>query len=260
MKAGSLFTGCGGMDLGFHRAGIETAWMCERDGPARRLLKDKFPGVPIYHDIRSIIDWADLPPVDLIHGGDPCPRHSRARQTAISTSPDLSGYFLALVGRCRPRWLVRENVLSPTVDDFAAALEGLQYGVVVIGIDGAEITGQSRPREFVIGLREATRDRVRGLFQNAKDGAILHNSPLQRRQVSSCLTTNPRRLSYGETFVWDSGRLRVLDSEERGRLAGLPAGWTEGFCREHRAKFAGNAVIPGMAAWIGEQIMEAEKL
>ena len=254
MKAGSLFTGCGGMDLGFQRAGIETAWMCERDRFARQLLRMKFPNTTVYHDVRAIIEHENLPPVDLLFGGDPCPNHSRARQSGTSTSPDLSGYFLALVGVRRPRWVVRENVLAPTVDDFAKGLEALGYGVVVIGIDGAEITGQSRPREFVVGLHQTGRDRVRELFQDAEDGAVLHNSPLQMRQVSPCLTTNPRRLAYGEMFIWDSGRLRVLDCDERGRLAGLPPGWTDGFSREVRARFAGNAVIPAMAEWIGKRI------
>ena len=256
LKAGSVFTGCGGMDLGFSRCGIETVWMCERDRQARQLLRMKYPNTPIYHDVRHLIEDDDLPPVDLIHGGDPCPRHSRARQTATSTSPDLSGYFLALVGRHRPRWVVRENVLASTVGHFAIALEALGYGVVVIGIDGAEITGQSRPREFVVGLREAGGDRVRELFQDAVDGRVLYQAPLQRREVSPCLCTNPRRLSYGEMFIWDSGRLRVLDCEERERLAGLPSRWTEGFSREARARFTGNAVIPAMAQWIGRRIVQ----
>ncbi len=258
MRAGSLFTGCGGMDLGFHWAGIDTAWMCERDPRPRQLLRMKFPDKPIYHDIRGLIG-CETEPVDVIHGGDPCPRHSRARQVETST-PDLSGYFLAVVAERRPRWVVRENVLAPTVDDFAIALEHLGYGTVVIGIDGAEITGQSRPREFVVGRYQTGRDRVREFFQDAEDTAIVYQAALQRRQVSPCLCTNPRRLSYGELLVWEpEGWLRVLDCEEREQLAGLPTRWTEGFYRESRARFTGNSVIPHKAKWIAERIVAAEQ-
>lgn len=259
ITAGSLFTGAGGQDLGFERAGIRSRWMCEKDERARFLLRTKWPGVPIYHDVRQIIG-SQIPPVDVIHGGDPCPRHSRANQNQ-SRSPDLSGYFLAVVAGCRPRWVVRENVLAPTVDDFATALEAIGYGVVVIGIDAAEITGQSRPREFVVGRRETDRRRVREYFQDAEESPLVHQAALQPRQVAPCLCTNPRRLSHGELLVWEhSGNgLRSLDSQERERLAGLPTDWTAGFSREARGMFTGNAVVPQKATWIADRIVLAER-
>lgn len=60
-------------------------------------------------------------------------------------------------------------------------------------------------------------------------------------------------------FVWEEGdwRIRLVDCEERERLAGLPAGWTSGFSRESRAILTGNAVIPAMSHWIAERIARA---
>jgi DNA (cytosine-5)-methyltransferase 1 len=43
MKHGSLFSGIGGIDLGFEMAGIETAWTCEVDDWCHELLKKRFP-------------------------------------------------------------------------------------------------------------------------------------------------------------------------------------------------------------------------
>lgn len=245
------------MDLGFQWAGIPTVWMCERDRRARTFLRMRFPDARIYHDVRAVIE--DEPQaVDVIHGGDPCPRHSRARQVD-SDAADLSGYFLAVVARCGPAWVVRENVLAPSVDEFATALEALGYGTVIIRIDGAEITGQSRPREFVVGRREAARRSVRDIFSDAIDFARVGKKTLLARQVSGCLDTRAAdRLSWYQGYIFDRGRIRVFDCEERERLAGLPAGWTAGFSRAARAQFTGNAVIPWKTKWIAERIVAAE--
>jgi DNA (cytosine-5)-methyltransferase 1 len=35
MTAGSLFTGCGGFDLGMEQAGFEIKWQVEKDGNAK---------------------------------------------------------------------------------------------------------------------------------------------------------------------------------------------------------------------------------
>ncbi len=47
MRYGSLFSGVGGFDLGLERAGMECAWMCEKDPQARSVLRRHWPDVPI---------------------------------------------------------------------------------------------------------------------------------------------------------------------------------------------------------------------
>jgi DNA (cytosine-5)-methyltransferase 1 len=51
---GSLFSGIGGFDLGFERAGMRCAWQCEIDAAARGVLARRFPGVPIMEDVRDV--------------------------------------------------------------------------------------------------------------------------------------------------------------------------------------------------------------
>lgn len=45
MTFGSLFSGFGMMDLGFHRAGMLCQWQCEINPHRRAILKKRFPGV-----------------------------------------------------------------------------------------------------------------------------------------------------------------------------------------------------------------------
>lgn len=53
MKAGSLFSGGGGLDLGLERAGMEFVWQVEIDEPAIEVLKKQWPGVRRYRDIKD---------------------------------------------------------------------------------------------------------------------------------------------------------------------------------------------------------------
>ena len=74
---GSLFSGIGGFDLGFERAGIETVWQVEIDPYCRRVLEKHFPEARRYQNIKRVkrLAW-----VDVISGGFPCQDISSAGQ------------------------------------------------------------------------------------------------------------------------------------------------------------------------------------
>lgn len=255
---GSVFTGIGGFDLGFEQVGMVCQWQVENGPRQIKLLKDKWPNVQKFKDIRDFTNW-QLPPVAVICGGDPCPKHSRARSNNDSKSPDLAGYFLALVGRLRPEWVVRENVPAPTVDHFDAAMVALGYGTVIIRLDAAKITGQSRQRDFVIGRHQATRESLVSLFSHTQDGQGAYTTSLKTGQVTPALTTHRTRYDSRDCYIYEAGSLRILDGDERESLAGFPPGWSAGFSEAARATFYGNAVVPQIAQWIGNHIVKAIK-
>jgi DNA (cytosine-5)-methyltransferase 1 len=264
VKFGSLFTGAGGIDLGLEAAGMACVWQCERNRQCRELLERHWPGMERYDDATALPAIADaLGRVDVLAGGDPCPVRSSLGRTRSGTSrtPDLSGYVLALVGQLRPRWVVRENVRASDVGDFAAGLELLGYGTLVVGMDAAEITGQSRSREFVVGCLGVTRSRLRGLLPQARGGRADPRKVLGDRPIASCLHTKLNGVGYQDSLVFEEGqggRIRSFTADERERLAGFPPGWTAGFPESVRCRFCGNACVPAKAEWIGRQIITAE--
>jgi DNA (cytosine-5)-methyltransferase 1 len=129
----STFTGIGGMDLGFDRAGMRCLGMCEIDPAARSVLDRHWPEVPKHDDITTAIDsgWADqfIGRVDVLIGGAPCQDLSIAGKRAGYGDGDRSVlYFdqIDLAQYVQARWVVYENVpgllTSAGGYDYAAAL------------------------------------------------------------------------------------------------------------------------------------------
>ena len=71
MRALSLFSGIGGLDIAAHAAGIETVGFCEIEPFACRILAKRFPGIPIINDVREVVADGSLGTIDVVHGGFP---------------------------------------------------------------------------------------------------------------------------------------------------------------------------------------------
>lgn len=253
---GSLFAGIGGFDLGLEMAGMKCKWQIEKNNQCQDVLRKHWPDVKLYNDITKENKYAQ---VELICGGDPCPIRSRARSNGQSRHPDLSGYFLSLVGQLRPRWVVRENVLASDDVDFECALEILGYRTAIIRSDAASITGQSRQRDFVVGCREVTWPCFSEFISNFEDGKGSYKTRLGTREVVPALTTHRTRYDSRDCYIFDGG-LRILDGDERTAFAGFPKNWLDGFTEASIARMTGNAVVPQIVEIIGKVIVKLEKV
>jgi DNA (cytosine-5)-methyltransferase 1 len=108
---GSLFSGIGGIDLGFEWAGIDTLWQVEIDPYCRNLLEMRFPNAARYEDVNKVGSH-NLQPVDIISGGFPCQDISYAGKGA-GIDGSRSGLWSQLhrvIGELRPRFALIENV------------------------------------------------------------------------------------------------------------------------------------------------------
>jgi DNA (cytosine-5)-methyltransferase 1 len=111
VNVGSLFSGIGGFDLGFERAGMRVDWQVELDPYCRAVLARHFPDAARYEDVREVgID--NLDPVDLICGGFPCQDLSSAGRGAgiDGARSGLWSEFARIVRELRPGYVVVENV------------------------------------------------------------------------------------------------------------------------------------------------------
>ena len=159
MKVGSLFTGVGGFDLGFERAGMTVAWQCEIDALCREVLARHWPGVPCYEDVKDVN--ATVPAVDVLCGGFPCQDLSVAGKRA-GLAGERSGLFYEfarVIEQVRPGVVVIENVpglLSASGGRDMATVVGtlgeLGYGWAYRVLD-AQYFGlaQRRQRVFIVG-------------------------------------------------------------------------------------------------------------
>ena len=72
VKIISLFSGCGGLDLGFEKAGFEIIWANEFDKTIHETYRYNHPRTELNtKDIREINE-SDIPDSDGIIGGPPC--------------------------------------------------------------------------------------------------------------------------------------------------------------------------------------------
>jgi DNA (cytosine-5)-methyltransferase 1 len=158
LSFGSLFSGIGGFDLGFERAGLRCAWQCEIDPKAREVLRRHF-NVEIFDDVKTI--GKDAGAVDVICGGFPCQDVSIAGNR-LGFAGERSGLwfeFARVIEELAPGWVVIENVpgllSSNGGRDFTSVIQRLAqlgYGVAWRILD-AQYFGvpQRRRRVFIVG-------------------------------------------------------------------------------------------------------------
>ena len=116
MNVGSLFSGIGGIELGFEREGFKTLWFVENNEYCQKVLRKHWANVPIYGDIKTVA-FRSLPPVDILTGGYPCQPWSKAgKRLGIKDERWLWNDFYKAICILRPKYVFMENV--PEIVDF----------------------------------------------------------------------------------------------------------------------------------------------
>ncbi|WP_217423914.1 DNA cytosine methyltransferase [Agromyces sp. Marseille-P2726] len=168
----SLFSGGGGLDLGFDRAGFSHVGSWEILSDAADTLKTAHPEWNVHGgedgDVRGV-DWnVYRENVAIVHGGPPCQPFSNAgKQRGAADPRDMWPEFVRAVLEARPDVFVAENVAalaSATFSDYVEqtilARLGRHYRIHRVLLQAYEYgVPQVRKRVVFFGFRTRTIER-----------------------------------------------------------------------------------------------------
>lgn len=261
IKVASFFSGIGGLELGFERAGCEITFQCEAKPFCLEILAQHWPKVPKSNDIRSV-KVEDVPTSDIWIGGFPCQDLSLARMGSRAglrgSQSGLFHDFVRLIGDGLPRAFVLENVhgllSSHGGRDFTIvlkALDELGYGVAWRVLNSKDFgVPQQRRRVFIVGMRRDGRSAGEVLFEpecsngntpaRGPDGEkatslfqkVVGNTrkgPLVKA-LAHCVYAESARhtgTDWSRNYIWyPDGRVRRFMPNELEQVQGFPEGWT----------------------------------
>ncbi len=113
MKIISLFSGAGGMDLGFVKAGHKIVWANDNDKDSCLTYEKYFKHVPLCKNIEEVSSL-DIPDGDVVIGGFPCQGFSIANPYRNSEDKRNTLYtqLLRVIRDKKPKYFVAENVIG----------------------------------------------------------------------------------------------------------------------------------------------------
>ena len=236
---GSLFAGIGGFDLGFERAGMRCSWTVEIDDRCNEVRAHHWLGVRQYKDVKDV-GRNNLKSVDVICGGFPCQDISKANPLGQGLAGNRSGLwseFARVICEIEPRWVVVENVRR-----LLSINDGRDFGAILADLArfGLDATWQvlrasdvgaphRRERIFIVANRDG--ERIKRFWQ--------------------------KPFYWVNEFSWCQDVRGVKDLRDRPDIPQpLVRGVGNGV--SFRVDAIGNAVVPQIAEWIGQRIIELD--
>lgn len=165
MKIISLFSGCGGLDLGFEKAGFEIPIANEYDPTIWETFKVNHPKTKLIEgDVRNIDENAFPKGIDGIIGGPPCQSWSEAGSLrGINDSRGKLFYdYIRILRTVQPKFFLAENVPGmlasrhrEAVKNIISMFEESGYYVTVTMVNAKDYgVAEERKRVFYIGFRK----------------------------------------------------------------------------------------------------------
>lgn len=114
MKVCSLFSGIGGIDLGFQQAGFEIIWANEFDRDAAKTYRHNFGDTYLSKQNIKNVKTEDIPDFDVLVAGFPCQSFSSAGKQKGFDDPRGNLFFeiVRIVRDKRPSVIFLENVAN----------------------------------------------------------------------------------------------------------------------------------------------------
>lgn len=168
LKTVSLFTGAGGLDIGFLKEGYEVLVANEYDKHAAETYRINHPSTKmiegdIEEKIPEIVDFVSGENIDLVLGGPSCQGFSVAGKMDHNDPRNKMVWkFFEVVELIKPRMFVMENVKAlaslekwqPIRKEIFSLCNDLGYSVTPVLLNSKDFgVPQKRERVFFIGIR-----------------------------------------------------------------------------------------------------------
>jgi DNA (cytosine-5)-methyltransferase 1 len=291
VRYGSVCSGIEAFSVAVNALGWQPQWFAEIDPFCCEVLKRHYPEVLNHGDItQTPLDKFE--PVDVVVGGTPCQSFSiqGSKRGLADPRGQLAIRFCEIVSRCRPRWVIWENVANVVnvnggadFESFLSSVEKCGYSLAWRVLD-AQFFGvpQRRRRVFVVGhyrhwgyaaaaLFEPRANRedagpsrkvqARKLLDRcAKDGAIgWSGDETPKGGVNVIPTLRASQGGEGVGVVLGRDVIR-LNAKEWERAQGIPDDYTKlaGWSDSQRRKALGNSFAVPVMRWIAEGIADIE--
>ncbi|MCQ2212918.1 MAG: DNA cytosine methyltransferase [Bacteroidaceae bacterium] len=167
MRVVDLFCGCGGLSLGFEKAGMEVVAGFDNWQDALTVYRNNFSHPALHADLMDVegsVEKIRTFAPDMIIGGPPCQDFSSAgKRDENNGRGDLTVCYARIIASIRPQWFVMENVeritktqkLQDALAIFHEAGYGTSYTVLNAALCGVP---QRRKRFVMIGRLGAEND------------------------------------------------------------------------------------------------------
>lgn len=245
LKVGSLFSGCGGFDLGFKQAGFELAWANDIEPNACETYRKNIGD--IYEGDVNELDSADLGPIDVLTAGFPCQPFSNAgsRKGTNDSRGQLYLSTFKFIDSHNPKVVVYENVrgfmsfkdeqgnklIDSITDELKLRGYISSYRLVNFSHFGVP---QNRIRVILIAVKKEYGDIANNLFPEVVNDIDISISKTLCGLDSSfpnqneMMKLNPQALYYGE-MIPEGGSWKSLSYDV------LPERWKK--IRDNMAKY-----------------------
>ncbi len=292
MKIVDLFCGCGGLSLGFQRAGYKILAAFDNWDDAITVYHNNFSHPVIKQDLSdtggAIERIARYNP-DMIVGGPPCQDFSSAgNRDENKGRGDLTVHFATIVSTIKPRWFVMENVdMITKTDKLVEARRRFKetgYGLTQMVLNASRCgVPQRRKRFFLIGClgekdgfmedvllkRQTTKDMtLRDCFGDRLGVHFYYRHPRSyaRRGIFSIDEPSPTIRGVNRPIpanyklhrndpVDSLEGIRPLTTKERSLIQTFPESFKFVGTKTDMEQMIGNAVPVNLAKYVGDSIM-----
>lgn len=231
MKVVDLFCGCGGLSLGFEKAGMNVVAAFDNWVDALAVYQNNFSHPAIRADLMNVdASVRAIRPFepDMIIGGPPCQDFSSAgKRDEDNGRGGLTVCYAKIISEIRPLWFVMENVerilktnkLQDALKIFKAAGYGLTYTILNAALCGVP---QKRKRFVMVGKLGADDDFMKStLLENLSDHEMTVAEYLGDKLPIKYYYRHPRSYARRGIFSTDEPSATI-----RGVNRPMPKGYT----------------------------------